>query len=128
MKYFFLACAALYSSFTFSQNNGAVTGTVLDGDMNNIPLFMAEVLIYETGQKAITNAQGVFELRNLNYGAYTVVCNFTGYEAKKIKIQVAPGTKNQLQFVLNASSISLDDLGILFSSTAEHNNNGVESN
>ncbi len=98
------------SALSFAQEAGSISGTLLDFESNNAPLMFAKVLIKETGTEALSDEKGVFKFENLNEGEYTLVSSFTGYDTKEIKITVVSKQITTAKIILEASTISLEDL------------------
>jgi hypothetical protein len=118
---FFLATALI------SAQNGTINGKITDAEEGNSPLLFAKVTIKETGTKVITDANGTFKFKNINEGAYTLICSFTGYETKEIKVEVNSKTPNNITLALGASSLSLDDLAMVYASS-EQKDNTIKNN
>ena len=110
MKNIILTAIFLVSAFTFAQNNGSISGNLLDIESNNAPLMFAKVSIKETGAEVLSDEHGAFKFQNLKDGTYTLVCSFTGYENKETETQVISGESTPIKLALTASTLSLDDL------------------
>ncbi|MCR8669436.1 carboxypeptidase-like regulatory domain-containing protein [Aestuariibaculum sp. M13] len=121
MKRLFFVAAMLISAISFSQNTGLVVGKIMDAEVNNAPLVLANVTIKGTETKVDTDQTGLFVFENLEAGDYTLVCSFVGYETKEINIHVDAFEPTELKFSLAASTISFDELALL-TATAENNN------
>ncbi|MCH4553941.1 carboxypeptidase-like regulatory domain-containing protein [Aestuariibaculum lutulentum] len=121
MKRLFFVAAMLISAMSFSQNTGLVVGKIMDAEVNNAPLVLANVTIKGTETKVDTDQTGLFVFENLEAGDYTLVCSFVGYETKEINIHVDAFEPTELKFSLAASTISFDELALL-TATAENNN------
>lgn len=118
MKRLFIVAAMLISAVSFSQNTGLVVGKIMDAEVNNAPLVLANVTIKGTETKVDTDQTGLFLLENLEAGDYTLVCSFVGYETKEIKIHVDAFEPTEIKLSLAASTISFEDLALL-TATAE---------
>ena len=112
----------LISGLCFSQSNGAIAGMVLDGELNNTPLTLANVSLEGTSLTSTSDENGYFYFENLESGTYTLVFSFVGYESKKLEVQVTQNKQTKVATSLIASSISLNDLASLISSTAKKEN------
>ena len=110
MKQYTFLLVFLISSFGFAQNAGLITGKLTDTESNNEPLIFAEVLIKETGAITTTDAEGFFHFENIKEGDYTIVCSFTGYEAKELHANVHSGKVTEVYSSLGASTVSLEEL------------------
>ncbi len=110
MKHILYIATFFISALSFAQEStGTISGNLLDFESNNTPLMFAKVSIKETGVEVLSDEKGFFKFENLNDGEYTLVSSFVGYKTKESKIKVASNTVN-IELVLKASSISLDDL------------------
>lgn len=70
-------------SFIFAQNNGIITGEIIDGETKS-PLPGANIVIVETSLGTVTNNSGIFEFKNLYPQTYRLKISFVGYETKFI--------------------------------------------
>nr|WP_233164050.1 carboxypeptidase-like regulatory domain-containing protein [Snuella sedimenti] len=100
----------LFTSFCFGQNNGMIVGKIMDKELDNSPLVLANVSVKGTDLRANTDITGLFLIENLKDGDYTLVCSFLGYETKEVKVRVQSEKPAEVKLSLGASSISLDDL------------------
>jgi TonB-dependent receptor len=78
-----VSCLALVAVLTAPleaapQQAGSVRGVVFDSDFN-VPLGNAQVVVVETGAKAVTTEQGNYVLPELAPGKYTLVFSKEGY-------------------------------------------------
>ena len=119
MKQIIVTIAFLISAFTFAQNTGSISGSLLDIESNNEPLIMAKVLIVETGAEVMSDKNGVFKFENLAEGTYTLVSSFIGYETKQYETKVISNKATTIKLHLGASTISLDDLMLTLSASAD---------
>jgi hypothetical protein len=119
MKQIIVTIAFFISAFTFAQNTGSISGSLLDIESNNEPLIMAKVSIKETGAEVMSNENGVFKFENLAEGTYTLVSSFIGYETKNYKTTVISNKATTIKLHLRASTISLDDLMLTLSASAD---------
>jgi hypothetical protein len=127
MKSFLFAILVFVTMFASAQN-GIINGKITDAEEGNTPLIFAEVTVKETGAKIMTDADGTFKFENIKDGTYTLVCSFSGYETQEIKTEVhnAKNTK-AIALTLSASSVSLDDLTMVFA-TSEQKTNTLKNN
>ncbi|MDR9400008.1 MAG: carboxypeptidase-like regulatory domain-containing protein, partial [Psychroflexus sp.] len=77
----FIISFGLCSFFTHAQN-GYITGTVKDGELNDVLPF-AEVTVKETTKGSTTDFEGKYSIE-IEPGTYTLVFSFVGYETKEI--------------------------------------------
>lgn len=88
MKKIVFALAFLSTVVLTAQNEGTVTGEILDVEMDGQPLAFANVDLKNTPYKTQTNLDGNFELVNVAPGEYTLVVSYLGYETMELPIQV----------------------------------------
>lgn len=119
MKNIILIVAFLVTSFTFAQNTGAITGSLLDLESNNEPLLYGKVTVKETGASVLSDENGFFKIENLKEGTYTLVYSFVGYDTKEIQTEVSSSKSTNITLHLAASTISLDELVFALASNEE---------
>jgi hypothetical protein len=110
MKHLIYIFSFLLTSVAFSQNTGLIVGKILDNELNNSPLVLANVAVKGTNISADTDISGLFTLENLEDGDYTLVCSFVGYETKEINIHVNALEPTELKLSLAASTLNLSDI------------------
>ncbi|WP_052823460.1 carboxypeptidase-like regulatory domain-containing protein [Neotamlana sedimentorum] len=110
MKHFLIALSFVFTGTMFAQNSHAISGALFDAEIENSPLAFAEVLIKETGEKTLTNAQGVFKFEALENTTYTLVFSFAGYDNKEVAVNNNTTNKEALKIALQAKTISFEDL------------------
>lgn len=123
----FLFIMFLFATLFASAQNGTINGKITDAEESNSPLLFAKVTIKETGAKVMTDENGTFSFENVKDGTYTLVCSFTGYESKEIITEVNSKNTNTIKLALGASSLSLDDLAMVFA-TSDKKDNTVKDN
>ena len=119
MKNLALVFSLLFTVLLFSQEQGAVTGTILDKEMNNEPLLFANIQIKNTPTKVQTNFHGNFEMVDINPGEYTLVVSYLGYETLEIPITVKENETTEVVNELEAIKISLKDIASMQSASEE---------
>ena len=128
MKQIIVTIAFFISAFTFAQNTGSISGSLLDIESNNEPLIMAKVSIKETGAEVISDENGVFKFENLAEGTYTLESSFIGYETKNYETKVMSNKATTIKLHLKASTISLDDLMLTLTANADNKETSSISN
>lgn len=118
MKHIIYTVLFFISALSYAQSTGTIKGNLLDSESNNEPLMFAKVIIKETGAQVLSNEKGFFKFENLSVGEYTLVSSFTGYKTKEIKIKVRPDYAEIYNISLSASTVSLDDLVMTFTSAS----------
>lgn len=115
MKQLIYTAIFLFTSFSFSQNTGLIVGKILDSELNNSPLVLANVALKGSKTQVNTDLTGLFVIENLEAGDYTLVCSFAGYETKELKVHVDATKPAELTLSLAASTISLSELALITS-------------
>ncbi|KJD31759.1 hypothetical protein PK35_13490 [Tamlana nanhaiensis] len=112
MKHFLIALSFVFTGTLFAQNSNTISGELFDAELENTPLAFAEVLIKETGEKTLTNAEGSFKLNATQNTDYTLVFSFAGYDNKEVSIKTASKGNKTLKVMLHAKTISFEDLAM----------------
>ena len=100
--------AGLLSFITFAQS-GIITGTVNDGEYNDILPF-ANVIIKDSQLGALSDFEGKYSLE-LKPGIYTVQFSFVGYQTLEInEVIVKNGETTVVDVTLKASTAKLDEV------------------
>ncbi len=97
----------LLSTFVFSQK---ITGKITDE--KGEPLLGASVLLLETKQGTMTDAQGNFELVMEKSGIYTLRTSFVGYETDQRPVEVGEEVIGPIPIKLEASATLLQTLTV----------------
>jgi iron complex outermembrane receptor protein len=87
----------------------SVTGVVTDASSHE--LLVGATLQLESGESAVTDAQGKYELKNVNAGTHTLTVRFVGYEEGKFSVEV----KGNFTFdiALKESALITDEVLVL---------------
>jgi len=85
---------------------GKLAGYVRDAETGQ-PLIGATVYIEETGQGAVTDAQGYYVVLNLRPGLYTVRFSYVGYETVRYTdVRITSDQTRQLEVRLRPSVVA----------------------
>ena len=96
-----------------SETTGSIVGRLSDAEMNGEPLPFANVLIKGSTKGATTDMEGLYSIRNLEPGTYTLAFSFVGYETLEIpNVQVVAGKVTEINTELGSSAASLDEVVI----------------
>ena len=88
---------------------GSIRGVVTDEDFG-VPLVAAQVLALESGQKALTGAQGNYLLSDVEPGTYTLVFTKDGYvKAVRSGVVVAAGQLAELDVALAGEYTDMEE-------------------
>ena len=113
----FFTALGLCSFFTHAQN-GYITGTVKDGELNDVLPF-AEVSVKETTKGSTTDFEGKYSIE-IEPGTYTLVFSFVGYETKEITgVEVKSDDETFVNTTLNQAAGQLDE--VVITTTASRN-------
>jgi len=112
MKQFFILLSFFAIAFVQAQNTGSIVGKLTDKEFNNEPLPFANVLIKGTTKGVTSDADGLYEISNLDPGKYTVVFSFVGYETVELEADVVAGKVTTINVPMGASAAALDEVVI----------------
>lgn len=102
-----LCFVAFFAQIAFAQA-GSIIGQVTDSNNESIP--GANVLLVETGQGAATNAEGNYNISNVEAGTYTLRVSFVGFETNEQEVTVEAGETLEQNIVLQSGSLGLDEV------------------
>ncbi len=106
-----LALAAVWSAplEAAPQQAGSIRGVVFDSDFN-VPLGSAQVLVVETGAKALTTEQGNYVLPELVPGTYTLVFSKDGYVRQvRTDVVVSAGQLTEIDIFLAGEFTDMEE-------------------
>lgn len=104
----FLFSLALGISQVFSQ--GIIKGKILN-PVNNEPVPFANVLILNTDFGAVSDENGIYEIKDIPPGLYNVRASFVGYKVQTIfEVQVTLARPVQLDFQLEEEASELNEV------------------
>ena len=106
---FFLLVIALTLSLQ-AQDNGAVSGKILDAELYNEPLLMASISLKDTDWSTRTNFNGNFEITDVRPGKYIMQIGFLGYEDVFLPIVIDKDNTTHINHSLKAKTVTLPDL------------------
>ena len=119
MKKYVLIVVLLVSALGFSQNQGAIKGTVLDTGMMNEPLLFANVQLKGADKKTETNFHGNFDFADLESGAYILVVSYAGYESIEIPVLIEADKITQVNLGMSAKTFDLSEVSGITSISKE---------
>ena len=91
------------------RRKGRVSGYVSDADSNK-PVPFLTVFIKNSTKGTVTNAEGFFNLENINPGSYELVFQHLSYVTHKEKISVIKGKKIEINVSLILKTIDIDEV------------------
>ncbi len=94
---FAVVTACLLLSFSYAQM-GSVKGVVT----NNIqqPLSGVNLLVKNSKQGVLSNAQGAFEITNMVDGNYTLIVSYIGFKTREINFTISNNTSKLLETIV----------------------------
>ncbi len=102
----------------FAQGvTGEVRGTVTDAEKGT-PLVGANVILQGTNFGAATNLDGVYSIRNIPPGQYTVLVRYVGYRQQSRQVTIATNATATADFQLSVSALQLDEVIVTGQGTA----------
>ena len=101
----------LFTTITIAQS-GSVVGKLTDKDFNNEPLPFANVIIKGTSKGTTSDIDGLYELADLEPGAYTIQFSYVGYETLEFDVNVEAGRVTTLNVPMGASAAALEQVVI----------------
>jgi TonB-dependent starch-binding outer membrane protein SusC len=99
----------LIAPFAASAQNGAIEGTVVDGDMDE-SLPGVQVFIPDLDLGAVTNLDGQYTIDAVPAGTYTIEARFIGFQTATREVDVSSGETAMVDFALRPSSINLNEV------------------
>ncbi len=109
----------LVAGNSIAQHTGAIKGNIVDLEMGNDPLLLAQVSIKNTALHTQTNFHGNFEISNIDSGRYILTICYLGYETLEMPIVIKENGVAKINGGLGAMRISLDDVAGLNSVAKE---------
>lgn len=107
---FFLFFFPFLTLLSIHAQNGIIRGTVRDA-LNNEPLPFVNVILDETGQGAVSEEDGSFEISGLTAGIYNVRASFIGYrEQTAFEVQVTYAKPAIVNFLLEEAAEQLEEV------------------
>ncbi len=82
-----------------AQTTATLAGVVYEAP-TNAPLASVNVFLANTMLGAQTNAEGVFEIRNVPWGTHELIVSMLGYEVQRHSVRVAQDRVSNLKFQL----------------------------
>jgi len=101
----------LLFAFNLSLNNAQLSGTITNEA--NLALKNAEIILNKNGNIVFvthSNANGNYQLNNLNPGSYTLSVSYKNYNAYRGVIQIQEGVLMEKNFVVSESDTIITEL------------------
>lgn len=103
---FFIAVGA------FAQEKGSIAGKIMDLEMENEPMLLANVRLKGGSKVTQTNFHGNFEFQDVLVGEHILVVSYAGYEELEIPVRVEKGKVVKITGGLAQKSIFLADVAL----------------
>ncbi|SFT14364.1 iron complex outermembrane recepter protein [Zhouia amylolytica] len=108
MKGIFTICASLCLIMSAFAQSSVVRGKVVTSD--GVPIPYANVWLDQTSKGGITNQDGVFEIKNIDKGIYTLMITSVGYQKYQKQIRFSREIVSLPAIVLTETTESLDEV------------------
>lgn len=116
MKFLFSIITVFTSLLLFAQPSQNVRGKVFDSE-TNFPLFNVKIEIIGndsiTKYRAVTDTEGLFELKNIPVGKYSLTTRFEMYDFKSTSIIVNSGKETVVQIPLSESFTQKEEVVVV---------------
>lgn len=97
------------SKMVWSQCSYTISGKIVYESTKENACF-SEVIVKETNQGAVANANGFYEIKNVCEGEYTLICRHLAYVTQEVKIAIKSNVVQSFELV--QSSTELDHVHI----------------
>ena len=99
-KTIFLALLFLSSQFIYAQNNGRITGKVVD-KLTQKSLPNTTVALEGTNKKVVADSNGIFRITDIELKTYNIVFTMIGYKPETLyNISINAGNENNINVEL----------------------------
>ena len=103
----------LWAGFTTAQNNGTLSGRIIDSQSQQ-PLEGATVVLVGTSVGVVTDEAGFFTIENIPTQSYNVEASYLGFESQtEFNVIVKSVGNIPLRFELNALTDNLDEVVLI---------------
>jgi TonB-dependent SusC/RagA subfamily outer membrane receptor len=91
------------------ETTGEIRGTVKDATRGEA-LIGANVIIVGTNYGAAANTEGLYSIKKMPPGRYTISVRFVGYKAQTKEVSVFVGRAETVDFALDATPVQMDEV------------------
>ncbi|MBD1259859.1 carboxypeptidase-like regulatory domain-containing protein [Maribacter polysiphoniae] len=95
-----------------AQEKGAISGKIMDLEIENEPMLLANVQIKGGSKATQTNFHGNFELKDIPVGQHTLIVSYAGYEKLEIPVQVEKDKIAEVNGGLSQKTLFGSDMAI----------------
>ena len=103
-----LSATVLYAND--EDRKGTITGKVTTSDGR--PAEAVSITLQGTGNGAISDRNGNYQVRNIKPGTYQLTASFIGLEKQEQTVELKPGGELIVNFILKANSAELNEVTI----------------
>lgn len=96
----------------FAQEKGAISGKIMDLEIENEPMLLANVQLKGDSKATQTNFHGNFELKDVPVGQHTLIVSYAGYENLEIPVLVEKDKIAEIKGGLAQKTLFRNDLAI----------------
>ncbi|MBN2764393.1 MAG: TonB-dependent receptor, partial [Bacteroidales bacterium] len=107
--------------FTSFSQQGSLKGKVTDAETGE-ELIGATIVIKGTTKGTITDFEGNYVLENFPAGKHTIQCSYISYEAEEEEVTMEAGQLVMMNFALNSSEVSLQEVEVVGRKNRESEN------
>jgi iron complex outermembrane recepter protein len=90
------------------KETGAVQGRILTTDQQ--PASWVSVILRDANRSTLTNENGIYVLKNIKPGQYTLVVSMTGLQSKEQQVTVKPNEVTEANFTLSENHKQLEEV------------------
>ncbi|MCW9709005.1 TonB-dependent receptor [Fodinibius salsisoli] len=102
---------------TLAQSSATIRGTITDTDGE--PLAGANVLLVESSQGTASDAEGAYEIDNIDPGTYTLRVTFVGFQSIETAITLEAGEELNRDFTMQPGA-TMGEVTVTVGSRASH--------
>lgn len=108
----YLLVILLFSCFHAFAQSGTISGKIVDKESQEV-LIGASALLQGTTLGSVTDLNGVFTIKNVKPGNYTLVIKYIGYTDVSQSVRVAEGQQVSVpDIILESSSLNLAEIEV----------------
>lgn len=109
-KLFSLLAIFFLHTAVYAQNTGKISGTIKTSDGK--PASYVSVGLKNAGKAAVTDEDGIFSIKNIKPGNYTIKISAIGITAQEKPVTVTAGQTTEISFSISQSASQLDEVSI----------------
>jgi iron complex outermembrane recepter protein len=110
--------SALLATTPLAAQGGTLQGTVSDSAGVTLP--NATISVEGTGLRAVSGANGGYEIRGVPEGSYTMRARLIGYQAASTRVRITAGEVTRQDITLARNTVQLAPINVVVGSRARH--------